>query len=64
MQINSCNTLNYRAKGPDIRFADDIARYVNNRYPRISATKMQSLNGALFFPELIENLISLSELNL
>ena len=56
MYINPINRQNFTARNPKIRFADDLARQVNQEYPRISATKMEALEHAKDFPETINNL--------
>lgn len=45
MNINIDNNLNFQARNPVIKKADDIARYVNKLYPRISGTKIYSLDS-------------------
>lgn len=42
MQITNSN-INFTSRNPVIRFADDIARKINNEYPRLSSTKMAGM---------------------
>lgn len=46
MQIDYSSNLNFAARNKTIRFADDIARKVNQVYPRISGSKVQDLKYA------------------
>ncbi len=39
----SLNNISFRARNPEIRFADDIARRVNTAYPTISPTKIDGM---------------------
>ena len=43
MQVTQTN-INFNARNPQIRFADDIARKVNQEYPRFSPSKMECFN--------------------
>jgi len=45
MNFEINNNLNFQARNPVIKKADDIARYVNKLYPRISGTKIYSLDS-------------------
>lgn len=56
MQINTTNQINYSARNPKIRFADDIARKVNQEFPRISPSKMETFANSDNFVEGMEDL--------
>ena len=56
MQININHNVNFKAKDPRIRFADNLARRANQEFPRISATKMECLNHADDYPQVINRL--------
>ena len=45
INLNIDNNINFQARNPVIKKADDIARHVNALYPRISGTKMYSLDS-------------------
>lgn len=50
------NNTNFTAKNPEIRFADDIARRVNQCFPRISPSNIADMSKINKFPELLERL--------
>lgn len=54
--INNTYSPKFSARNPTIRFADDIARRVNQCYPRISLTLIEDLPNAHKFPALSEKL--------
>ena len=56
MQISSVNNTNFQSRYRRIRFADDIARRVNQCYPRVSLSKIKSFNNAQEYPELIDDI--------
>ncbi len=41
----SLNNINFRARNPEIRFADDIARRINTAYPTISPSNIKDRIG-------------------
>lgn len=56
MRINETNQQNFKARNPEIRFADDLARKINKEYIRISATKIEAMDNAPQFSNAIEKL--------
>lgn len=54
MQINTNSNINFNARNPQIRFADDITRKINQEFPRFSATRMECLNASKLFVNEIE----------
>lgn len=56
MRISENKNVHFNARNPKIRFADDIARKVNQKFPRVSATKMEALNQATNYSKTIANL--------
>lgn len=62
MNINPTVNVNFSSKNATIRFADNIARKVNQEFPRISVTRVESFKNADKFNQLLENLWSLTHL--
>ena len=59
----SQNNINFTARNPQIRFADDIARKVNKEFPRFSSTRMESLSiSNLFVNELEEQYCKINKM--
>ena len=56
MRVQNINGTNFQSRNKTIRFADDIARRVNQCYPRISSTKVESYNNISKFPNLEFNM--------
>ena len=56
MHIMENQNIHFNARNPKIRFADDLARKINQEYPRQSATKMECLKNAQNYPEAINDL--------
>lgn len=57
MEIKKINNTTFQSRNNTIRFADDIARRVNNCYPRISSSKVIYKKAAIKFPEFCEEII-------
>ena len=57
MQIQPLNNTCFKSRNQTIRFADDIARRVNQCYPRVSSTKVECCNNISKFPCLENNLM-------
>lgn len=55
MQIIPNNNINFSARNPQIRFADDIARKVNKEFPRFSSTRMDSFSVSNLFVSELED---------
>lgn len=55
MRISVDNT-SFKSRNAEIRFADDLARRVNQAYPRLSSTLIEDLNNARRFPRVNRNL--------
>jgi len=58
MQVYTNNNLNFTSRNATIRFADDIARRVNNTYPHVSSTKYEGLKSSRRFLDNIAMLFS------
>ena len=56
MNINSQNNLTFTSRNATIRFADNIARKVNNEYPRISASKFECLKNSIYYEDFLISL--------
>ena len=56
MQVHSLNNTNFQSRNRTIRFADDIARRVNQCYPRISLSTIKTFDNAKLYPSLINNI--------
>ena len=56
MNIQSINQQTFGARNLTIRRADDIVRKVNNEFPRVSITKIESLPNAKYYLFLLRNL--------
>ena len=56
MNINFNNNKTFTSRNSTIRFADDIVRKVNNEYPRISSTKLQSFSNIKKHEPVLEKL--------
>ena len=60
MQVqNPIYSKSFQSRNKTIRFADDIARHVNNCYPRISSTKVECFDNFSKFPNLEPNLMQI-----
>ena len=51
MRILENKNVNFNARNPKIRFADNIARKVNKEFPRISPSKLDTFNNASKYEE-------------
>lgn len=60
MQIHPLNNTTFKSRNKTIRFADDIARRVNQCYPRISPTKVLSFKNANKFKKFLEDITSIT----
>ena len=56
MNVQRIDNTPFQSRNQTIRFADDIARRVNQCYPRISLTKIKSFENAKQYPSLIDNI--------
>ena len=56
MNIQLQKQPTFNARNSTIRFADDIVRKVNKEYPRVSVTKLESLNNSKKFSLLLNEL--------
>ena len=50
------NSVKFSARNPEIRFADDVVRKLNNEFLRISSTKVETFNNAKKFPKVVSSL--------
>ena len=56
MNIDFRNNNTFTSRNATIRYADDLARRVNKKYPRLSASKMETLGFAKYYQPTIERL--------
>lgn len=60
MILNQKYNTTFTSRNRQIRFADDLVRKVNQEFPRVSASKLESFNNAKNFGFLIEDLWGLT----
>ena len=56
MNIDFRNNNTFTSRNATIRYADDLARRVNREFPRLSASKMETLGFAKYYQPTIERL--------
>lgn len=56
MNINNSYNQTFTSRNATIRFADDLARKVNQEFPRVSTTKLESFNNVCKIEYFMEDL--------